>query len=143
MNIHPPSYTCSHYITVEHWHLRLYGIDMTQHAKRAFSPVEPKHRISEPLNSSYMPEITMAGDTDETIEIVRSQHTHNGHQTGRILVDRETGYVIEPSTIFSDISKFDPHTFPETPVAPMEWVGYWNRLNAYVPPKDDGNSLLL
>ena len=111
-----------------HMDLIKFGLDMTQQATPASSPTNSSFGIESLLSYFEIPTITFACSPTNLVRIIR-----NKCKKTNTLVDRQTGFMLEDTSEFSDIYKFDQQTFPkDKDDINIKEVAYWNKANKYI-----------
>ena len=85
--------------------------------------------------NTYKQYITPKSESEKTntIEIFKILESKERYS---IIVDRDSGFMVEGSEDFQYILKFDSTTFPPQEAVEVNSVGYWNKYNQYIGPKN-------
>ena len=116
----------------EHLDLVKFGLDMTKKAQTCATNLTLSGKTESITSHFQMPSITYPYCLGNLIEIVRRKLLKGRYIKKKALVDRKTGLMADRYKGFSDIYKFDQHTFPDEEYVNIIKVGYWNTLNQYV-----------
>lgn len=81
-----------------------------------------------------LPNVTSQRIAAKTIEIYRRWNKNFRFSFAHILVDRDTGKILQTSNAFLNILRFDPKTFPKDDATSIDDVGYWDCFSYYQKP---------
>ncbi|MGA0241411.1 MAG: hypothetical protein ACO3K7_00250 [Candidatus Marinamargulisbacteria bacterium] len=122
-------YTSQYQVT--HGDLIKFGIDMTKKVPPvSLSDSTKKITVDPSPTLDILPEITV--ESSHFVVIDRRVNIRGEASRCRISVDRVSGYMITSNSVFSDVYRFDPQTFPNECIIPFDSVGYWTKHNQYM-----------